>query len=193
MTKKQICEMFTQKVSEYIGMGYVITPDSFRGSDGTSRVDLVKGDDFIRIYIKEFYDLGKDVLYFRVCRKQLTGYELGNAYSNDIIWESDLTIIEEEKFIVVGKNSKNKYYLTEEEYDAMKDKLKKRSEGRTYNFGYTIVRLSDNAKEIVLPFIKRQPRCKSVKLKDINRVEKYIGKGRTCYRVFCKDKTFVMH
>ena len=70
MTKKNICELVTKKVVEYINNGYVITPDSFSGSDGTSRVDLVKGDSFIRIFIDNTRDEGTTIsLHFKYAKR----------------------------------------------------------------------------------------------------------------------------
>lgn len=193
MTKKQICEMFTQKVSEYINKGYIITPDSFAGSDGTSRVDLVKGSSFIRIYLTEEWSDNKNSLFLRVGEMTLTGYSKSRAYSHDIVWLTDLTTIEETKFIIRGKYTRNPYYLTEGEYEEMREKLEKRDSKRMYSFMYESVSLPEDAKKVVLPFIQRQHRCKSVKLKDINRVEKVIREDRVRYRVYCKGHVYVLN
>lgn len=193
MTKKQVCEIFTKKVAEYIGNGYIITPDSFSGSDGTSRVDLVKDNHFIRIYMDEVYERDGDLLKFVVCEKKLTPYASKRIYSQDVVWTSDMTVIEETEFRILNKYSKNIWYVTEEEYREIMDRTKDRRNNRVYNFGYTMVRLPEEAKKIVLPFIHRKPKCKSVKVKDIKYVEKYISSDNVQYRVFCKDHVYVLH
>ena len=194
MTKKQVCEIFTKKVVEYIGNGYIITPDSFSGSDGTSRVDLVKDDSFIRIYLNEVYECGGDILTFVVCEKKLTSnISKKRIYSQDIIWTNDMTVVEETDFRILNKYSKNIWYVTEEEYREIMDRTKDRRNNRVYNFGYTKVRLPEEAKKIVLSFIQRKPKCKSVKVKDIKYVEKYINFDNVHYRVSCKGHVYELH
>ena len=193
MTKKQICEMFTKKVAEYISNGYIITPDSFSGSDGTSRVDLVKDDSFIRIYLDEVYEFDADLLKFVVCEKKLTLNSSKRIYNQDIVWTSDMTVVEETEFRVLNKYGKNIWYVTDEEYREILDRTKDRRNNRVYDFGYTTVRLPEEAKKIVLPFINRKPKCKSVKVKDINYVVKYIYSDRVSYRVSCKNNIYTLH
>lgn len=193
MTKKNICELFTKKVVEYINNGYVITPDSFSGSDGTSRVDLVKDDSFIRIFMDEMYEHGGDILVLVVCEKKMNAREAKRIYSNDLIWTNDMEVIEETKFRIFNRYHRNTWYVTEEEYDEIRERTKDRRERRSYDFGYKTVRLPEKAKDIVLPFIRRQPKCKSVKVKDIAWVEKYIGSDKIYYRVSCRNKVYALH
>ena len=192
MTKKQICEIFTKKVAEFMNNGYVITPDSFAGSDGTSRVDLTKDDSFIRIYMdEEWSGFDSDILVFRVCEKKLTQHEANRIYYNDVMWTKDLEIIEECKFVIMNRYSGKPFYLTEEEYDAVKDKIADRSnrKGKIFH-DYYYVDLPEEAKKVVLSFMRRQPKCKSVKLSDITRVSKKVSGGCVRYYVFCKNQMY---
>lgn len=193
MTKKQICEMFTKKVAEYMSNGYIISPESFSGSDGTSRVDFVKDTHFIRIYMKEMYEHGGDILHFVVCEKQMTSREAKRIYDEDIIWTHELNVIEEYQFWIFNRYHKNAWYVTEEEYREICERTKDRRANRSYDFGYKTVKLPEKAKDIVLPFIQKQPRCKSVKIKDIAWVRKYINSGKIYYQVSCKDKIHTLH
>lgn len=193
MTKKSICELFTKKVAEFMGNGYIITPDSFAGSDGTSRVDLVKGNHFVRVYMNEVYERGDNCLVIVVCEKILKVNEAKRIYNQDIVWTNDMTVLEETKFRILNKYGKNEWYVTEEEYREIMDRTKDRRNNREYNFGYKTVRLPEEAKDIVLPFIRRQPKCKSVKIKDITWVEKYIGSDKIYYRVSCRNKVYALH
>ena len=192
MTKKQICEMFTKKVAEFMNNGYVITPDSFAGSDGTSRVDLTKDDSFIRIYMdEEWAGFDRDILVFRICEKKLTQREANRIYYQDIIWTKDLEVIEEYKFVIMDRYSGKPFYLTEEEYDAVKDKIADRSKrkGKMFYDSY-YVDLPEEAKKVVISFMRRQPKCKSVKLSDITRVSKKVSDGCVVYYVSCKNQTY---
>ena len=52
-------------------------------------------------------------------------------------------------------------------------------------------KLSDKAKKIILPYVKRQPKCKSTKLSDIEYVKKSIKKDnydKTKVEYFAKVK-----
>jgi len=193
MTKKSICELFTKKVAEFMDNGYIITPDSFAGSDGTSRVDLAKDDSFIRIYMDEMYNRGVDILVLVVCEKKMSTREEKSIYSKDLIWTNDMEVVEETTFRILNRYHGNTWYVTEEEYREIMDRTKDRRNNRVYNFGYTTVRLPEEAKKIVLPFINRKPKCKSVKVKDINYVEKYIYADRVSYRVSCRNNVYALH
>ena len=193
MTKKQICEMFTKKVAEYMSNGYIITPDSFSGSDGTSRVDLVKDNHFIRIYMDEMFEHGGDILVLAVCEKQMTSREAKRIYDQDIVWTRELNVIEETTFRIFNRYHGNTWYVTEEEYDEIRERTKDRREHRSYDFGYKTVKLPEEAKKVVLPFIQKQPKCKSVKVKDIAWVRKYISSDKVYYQVSCKDKIHTLH
>ena len=202
MTKKQICELFTKKVTEYIGKGYVISPESFSGSDGTSRVDLVNGNSFIRIYMTEEiehtnasdYFSGKDILVIRVCEKKLNAREEKYIYIQNIVWTKDLEVLEETKFYIVNKYGRgNTYYSTVEEYATIAEKIAERRKRNYVNFGTTYINLPDSAKKVVLSFIRRQPKCKSVKVSDISRVEKCIYDDEVRYVISCKDRRYTLH
>jgi len=197
MTKKELCKIFTDKVTEYIRNGYVITPNSFSGSDGTSRVDLVKDDSFTRIYMDEEpdFDSYMDRIYIRVAERKLIGQEKKNIYNMDIIWTSELTTIYELSFIVISKY-RHPYYVTEEEYAELKDKIAERNRRRYDKYASALRKIytfPDSAKKIVLPFIQSKPKCKSVKLKDIGKVEKYVYDDFVTYKVYCKGKTYTLH
>lgn len=197
MHKKDICELFTKKVVEYINNGYVITPDSFSGSDGTSRVDLVKGDSFIRIFIDDTRDEKyNDIITFQVCKKVLDKYETRRIYDTDVIWTSNMEVIEREDFYVLNKycNRGSEYYVTKQEYEDLKEKLSERRMKRFSNDGHKYYRFPEQAKEIALTYLHRQPKCKTAKKSDIQWVEKYVSTDNSVYyRISYKDKMFVLH
>ena len=197
MHKKDICELFTKKVVEYINKGYVITPDSFSGSDGTSRVDLVNGDSFIRIFIDDTLDERcNNITTFQVCEKILDKRETRGIYDTDIIWTSNIKVIEREDFYIINKycNRSSEYYVTKQEYEDLKEKLSERRIKRFSNDGHKYYRFPEQAKEIALTYLRRQPKCKTAKKSDIRWVEKYVSNDNNVYyRISYKDKMFVLH
>ncbi len=197
MTKKELCKIFTDKVTEYIENEYVITPNSFSGSDGTSRVDLVKDDSFIRIYMDEEpdFDSNVDKIYIRVAERKLIGKEKKNIYNMDIVWTKELTTIYELSFITIGKY-RHPYYVTEEEYAELKDKIAERTKRRYEKYASAVRNIytfPDSAKAKVLSFIQSKPKCKSVKLKDIEKVEKHVYDDFVTYKVYCRGKTYALN
>jgi hypothetical protein len=190
MTGMELNKMFTDKVIEYVNKGYVINPNSFIGSDGTARVDLVKGDSFIRVYLRtesnwrENYDY---MVILTVGEKKIDKRLQKKIADIDLVWTSDLITIEEQKMIKLY--TKNTFYVTEEEYAKIKDKVKARLEYRHWRTQRDIT-LSDKAIDIVLPYIRRQPKCKSVKRKDITKVFKSVYKNKVIYVIYAKGNPY---
>lgn len=183
MKRQDLDIRFTEKVQEYINSGYHIHTNSFGGSDGTLRVDLIKGNDFIRVYIEKKYEKYDPYYLLIVAQKYLTKREM----NSDTIWKHELTIMEQEKFWELN----NRWLVTDYEYEAIEEKKKQRW---TNKGDYKNYINQEKAKKIVLSFIKKQPKCKSVKLSDIEAVQKIIRADKsTQYRVYVKDKIIYMN
>lgn len=174
LTKMEMAKVFTDKVAEYIAQGYVFHTRTMNGSDGTTRIDLIKGTDFIRVFMDTSYGINGHIHFLKVGKKSNV------TIHRDIVWADDLEIIEEYEWVVLNRFDRNEYYMTMEEYQQIKEKRKMRENNRYCNRYYTCEKLNnqDKAKEIVLSFMKRQNRCKSIKLKDITSVEKYVSGDR---------------
>lgn len=167
MFRKEIDVLFTNKMVEYINKGYSIHSNTMGGSQGEqAKVDLSKDNDVIRILLHTKYSgLSCTKLVITIGRNT---NKLHNT-STDIIWNNDLEILEEIEFIKLSEN----YYVTPEEYPSIREKQKNRLHHKT---NYSCKNFSDEAKKIVLSFIQRQPKCKSIKLKDIERVYRVVDK-----------------
>lgn len=187
MFKKDIDALFTSKIMEYINKGYIIHTDTMSGSQGEqAKVDLYNETEIIRILITSHYRTAMSGL------KLIVGRNTNKTYNRptDIIWNNDLQIIEEYEFIKLSDN----YFVTPEEYESIKTIQKKRSHIR-YSNNADYKEFNEEAKKFILSFVKRQPKCKSVKLSDIERVYKIIDSvwnnpklKRSKYYVKVKDK-----
>ena len=171
MLKKEIGLVFTEKVAEYMAKGYVMNIDTMSGSQGEiAKVDLRKGDEIIRILVATGYDHLAEKISVIVGRNTSKLYNRGH----DTIWNSELEIIEEIEWYKVSEN----YYCDEAEYRVIEEKRFKRFDGKrtenTIDFG-------EEAKKILLPWVKRKKGCKTAKLSDITRVYKYKGRGTKWY------------
>ncbi len=178
MNRTELDVIYTNKVMEYIQKGYVFFTESMGGSDGTLRVDLIKGNDFIRIYLKEYPPILKLII----------GHiNFGNNKPR-YVWESNLEKIEEKNFYLIDE--RKNWYVEEEEYKIIHEKQKKRYDsGVKYHYFN-----QEEVKKIVLPFIRRQPKCKSAKLIDINNVYKvFEERGTVRYIVLYNGKIYYLN
>ena len=110
----------TKLASGYISNGYILNTATMSGSDGTNRVDLRKGNKFIRIwmertsawsYNKELdtkYNYGGDIFVLRVGYKEL-GYP-----NTDSVWSSDLAVSYEKPYYKIGNNRYNEGAYTDD-------------------------------------------------------------------------------
>ena len=184
MLFKEIEAIFTQKVMEFIQKGYTFNCNTMSGSQGEiGKVDLSKGNEIIRVLMGTGCSSEADTIYIIVGRSPEKVCK--NRY--DTIWNNKLEIIEKTMFFKVSENF---FVETEEEYRIINDiqiKRHRRRAKRTYSV------LKEDAKKIVLPFVKRQSGFKSCKLKDIDRVEKFTKYNRTRYEVVVKGKVLTLH
>lgn len=177
----------TKFVSGYIANGYTINTPTMRGSDGTNRVDLRKGNKFIRIWMKrtssysynkeldEKYDYCNDIFVLKV------GYiELQNP-TTDSVWSDKLAISYEKPYYKIGNNRYNEGAYTDD-FEEVKhwmavhySRLNAKSEYRKTSIDYTDI---DRLK-IGFKIVKKMPKTKSIHLENIKRVTRsrdYNGK-----------------
>lgn len=166
MNQNDINRMFTEKVSELIGQGYQINPATMSGSQGEyGHVDLRKGTDIIRVLLDDGSDYEEGVDFMRLvvgrCTDQIrmgTFDRLGNT-----IWNNKLEIFFEIKFAKIAEN-----YFTDMETGVqmrrkryLRWKQKNRRDRRD---------LPEAFKSAALRYVQKQPRMKTCKLSEIERV-----------------------
>jgi len=166
MNQNDINRMFTEKVTELIGQGYQINPATMSGSQGEyGHVDLRKGTDIIRVLLDDGSDYEEGVDFMRLvvgrCTDQIrmgTFDRLGNT-----IWNNKLEIFFEIKFAKIAEN-----YFTDMETGVqmrrkryLRWKQKNRRDRRD---------LPDSFKSAALRYVQKQPRMKTCKLSEIERV-----------------------
>lgn len=198
MFMKEIEAAYTAKVAEYIAKGYTIYTATMRGHQGEiAKVDLRKGDEIIRILLHEEHDYRNMtesvVIMVGRCMDQ---YVI--AGQSDTLWNDRLEAIERIVFFQIGEKWNGhktiKVYTTSE---SVKDEAQAKRNARAKNrshytfYGKT---MSEAAHAVVLPFVKRQPGCKTCKLSEIERVYKLTDSdGKTSYRVVARNKTYILH
>lgn len=166
MNQNDINRIFTEKVTELIGQGYQINPATMSGSQGEyAHVDLRKDKEIIRVLLDDGSDYEEGVDFMRLvvgrCTDQIrmgTFDRLGNT-----IWNNRLEILFEIKFAKIAEN-----YFTDMETGVqmrqkryLRWKQKDRKERRD---------LPDAFKSAALRYVQCQPRMKTCKLSEIERV-----------------------
>lgn len=173
MKFEQINRRFTEKVAELLSHGYIMNAATMGGSQGEiAKVDLTDGNKIVRVMLStergiehigdRFYDFSKIVLTIGTSTDNVKIHS--SDYFCSTIWNNHLVDIITEEFYQIGRGE---WYGTKEESMAQQDKRTTRLQGRHVDNRY---QLSDDAKAIVLSFMKRQPKCKSIKLSEIQAV-----------------------
>ena len=166
MNQNDINRMFTEKVTELIGQGFQINPATMSGSQGEyAHVDLRKGTEIIRVLLDDGSDYEEGVNFMRLvvgrCTDQIrmgTFDRLGNT-----IWNNRLEIIFEIRFAKIAEN----YFTDMETGVQMRRKryLRWKQKDRRARRD-----LPDAFKSVALRYVQKQPRMKTCKLSEIERV-----------------------
>lgn len=174
MFARDIEAIFTEKVNEYIQKGYVFSPATMSGHQGEiGKVDLRNENEIVRVLLTAERDYHADtqavvLTIGRVERKQRKGHEFDTMAPT--IWNNKLDVIEQRTFYMIS--DKDEVFTEDpDEYEAIVKKQKARMHER-YSGRKTKRFTSDAMRKAVLPFVRRQDKCKRVKLADIKAIAK---------------------
>ena len=173
----EINKKFTAKVAEYIAQGWTINAGTMNGSQGEiAKVDMTNGKDVIRVMLgtdythdhigNRFYCFDKVQL---IVGRPERPIRVNESRDYDTIWNNHLDVIYCEDFYKIGRN-RPEWYGTKEETMAAQDKNLERYIARQES----PEQLPDKAKAIILPMIRRMPKCKSVTVREIGPVIKSV-------------------
>lgn len=182
----------TKFVSGYISNGYIINTETMRGSDGTNRVDLKKGNKFIRIWMERTsawsYDreLDKKYGYYNDIFVLKVGYkELKNPIT-DSVWSSDLAISYEKPYYKIGSRGYNNGAYTDD-FEEVKNWMAVASPrwSRRFDAKKSIEYKDINRLKIGFNIVKKMPKTKSIHLENIKCVTRSRDyNGRLEYTVY---------
>ena len=174
MNRTNIEKDFTKTIQDYLSKGYYIHMNTMSGCQGEiAKVDLTNGKEVIRIFLDSNYKWDDELHYSFDSIVLTIGRCTDKLYNSrlDTIWNQNLDIISQTIYYEIG--SDHKYYGTKEE--AIKAKEIHRKRMRSWGIDYCNRRTeyTDNKrKTVVLSFVKKQYKCKSATLKDIEKVVK---------------------
>lgn len=187
MYRKDIDKIFTDTIKIYLEDGFYIFSNTMGGHQGEiAKVDLYNGKDFRRIYMKhgnEYVNVNEyrhmDLDYISIIVGISTDKVSDNGH--EIVWNEHLNVLSERRYYRIGQNWRSNYFGTKEEAIAAKlkhcDRLMVQPNEYFYLNNKTIV-FSDEAKKIVLPYMKKQRKCSSITVKQIDKVYKEIRKNK---------------
>lgn len=187
MKYAEINKRFTDKVNEYIAKGYIINSATMTGSQGeVAKIDLTDGNEIIRIMIKEcWYNHCEYKGYEIFVGKANKGKHYINAYGSfKTLWNNELTEIFNESYYQADYRKNKDWFVTEKE---IKENFKKVEERFKNHYVYPQP-LSDKVKDIVLKYVRRQPKCSRARKESI-RVSK---DGNNKYHIYYRNYSWVL-
>lgn len=173
--------IFTSKVAEYIGKGYIFNVDTMGGSQGEiGKVDLRKGNEIVRVLMDSAlnFDTYMNDIVIRIGRT--TDEKIGHG----TIWNHDLEIVEELRWCKVGKD----WYVSMDEAQAIAQKKLERYSNRADRRGTIATTIVANATEIAARYLKRKTGKRITK--DYAKVIKTTEKGKTRYSISYFSKCY---
>lgn len=190
MTKQDIRSLFSQKISELHAQGYEFYPDTMAGSQGEiAHVDLTNGSEIVRVLLtREFShseDFYGDTVTLRI-GKATPDYRV---HWECMIWNQKLEIRFEIKFAEITED----YYVDLKTAAEIQRKRRSRWEAKDYTQkrGTTREELGTAFKSTALHWLRKQPRMKSAKLEDIEKMERVIRpNGKRSFEIKARGKTF---
>ena len=167
MFRKDVEQMYTDTIKDYMKKGYRVYYSTMGGHQGeVAKIDLTNDKEVIRILLDKKTEIFNHMIleYLAIIVGRNTDKLLENSFS-DTIWNEHLELISEVRFYKIGRNNNHFFGTKQEAIDAI-NKNWERYDYKNYSSTKEII-FSDKAKEIVLPFMKRQRKCKSITVKQI--------------------------
>lgn len=194
MNRTSIEKDFTKTIQDYLNKGYYIHMNTMSGCQGEiAKVDLTNGKEVIRIFLDSNYKWDDELHYSFDSIVLTIGRCTDKLYNSrmDIIWNQNLDIISQTIYYEIG--SDHKYYGTKQEAIKAKELHRKRmrSWGRDA-YSMRMIYTDNKRKAIVLPFIKKQYKCKSATIKDIDKIIRDFDSvtQKPCYYVYARGRTY---
>lgn len=187
MNYKAIDVKFSETVAEWMAKGYVINTGTMSGfgSREQTKIDLTNGKEIIRVLLSN--DVDTDSEESDDCYISYSGYSLivgrvpnvPKEYKPHTCrnfgspWNHELEILSRENFYRISAKYDGEWFGTKEEAAESAKLHRTRVRARMVNTDKMSDEWAEKAKSAILPFVKRQPGCKTATLKDIKSVRKH--------------------
>ena len=190
MNRNDINRMYTEQVTRLLAQGYQIHPYTMGGSQGEiAHADLTNGSEILRVLLdRESSFGGYDRITLTVGRNTSP---IGRGWT-ETLWNNRLEILYQIKLACITDT----YFVTPEEAEGMAHKrLDRYVNIGSSRYDWTVDRreLGTAYKLIALRWLKKQPRMKSARLDDIQKMVKETHHdGTFCYRITAKGHKFTL-
>lgn len=190
MKSQIIRTQYTQKVTELLNQGYTIFPDTMAGSQGEiAHIDLAKGSEIIRVLLTkdcswrdDFYG---DVITLTVGR---AAPETRVRLWDGTVWNNRLETLFEIKWAEISR--RDDWYTDMEEGKRIEALRYTRRRAREIRIRED---LGDAYKSVALRWLRNQPRMKSCKLADIEKMVRVIDdKGTRRFEITARGNRYTM-
>lgn len=190
MLRKDVEQIYTDTIKDYMEKGYRVYYSTMGGHQGeVAKIDLTNDKEVIRILLDNRTEIFNHMIleYLTIIVGRNIDKLWGDSFS-DIIWNEHLELISEIRFYKIGRNNNHFFETKQKAIDAI-NKNWERYDYKNYSSTKEII-FSDKSKEIVLPFMKRQRKCKSITVKQIEEVKKviYYNKNNIKVHYYIKAK-----
>ena len=196
MKKQEIRKLYSQKAAELLAAGYNIFPDTMRGHQGEiAHVDFSNGSEILRLLLSTDHRYSRDegeyigdtvVLMLGKAPDDTRVYE---NWDGDI-WNKRLEIRFQIEWAWIGANRYHDWYTSLEEGNRISRLQWERYKAHQVESRET---LSDAFKSAALKWIRKQPRMKSCKLEDIEKIERcWDHNGNRRFEITAKGKRYTI-
>ena len=196
MKKQDIRRIYTQKVTELLNQGYTIFPDTMSGCQGEiAHIDLTNGSEILRVLLTREHRWDRseggysgDTICLTIGKAAPDTRVFGNW--DGTIWNNRLEPRFQIEWAWIGANRYHDWYTSLEE-----GKRISRLQWERYKVHQVESRetLSDAFKSAALKWIRKQPRMKSCKLEDIEKIERcWDHNGNRRFEITAKGKRYTI-
>lgn len=195
MKKQDIRRIYTEKVTELLNQGWTIFPDTMNGSQGEiAHIDLTDGNEIRRVLLerdthweREEGGYWGDVIRLTVGRAGKDTW-VGQTWDGTV-WNNRLEPIFQIEWAWLGSRRCSDWYVSLEEGRAAHQKQLERYRNREDRTNYTD--LPDACKSAALRWVWKQPRMKTCRLEEIEKVRKVrTPDGKAHYEITARGRTF---
>ena len=195
MTKQDIRKAYTDQVAQLLNQGYTIFPDTMGGCQGEiAHIDLTNGSEILRVLLErglcwDHLDDGfhGDVVTLTVGRAAPDTYVSDNWDGH--LWNSQMEHISQIKWLELSGRGEG-WYTTEDQGQRIGSLQRERCRRRSTRCREE---LGTAFKSAALPWLRKQPRMKSCRLEDIERMERYTDRdGRRHFEITARGKRYTI-
>ena len=197
MKKQDIRNIYTQKVTELLNQGYTIFPDTMSGHQGEiAHIDLSNGSEILRVLLcrGHHWERGEEgYVGDTICLTVGKAAPDTRVFDNwdGTVWNNRLESRFEIEWAWIGSNRHHDWYVDMDEGRRISALQWKRYRAQQTD---RVEELGDAFKSAALKWLRKQPRMKTCKLEDIEKVLRVRGEigGKRHFEIIAKGKRYTI-